>query len=110
MKNVMEVGTDKNPIAENKLPIKRASLMVRAVNSSVRQQILQFIYEHGKATVTEIHKELRLDQPAASRHLAILRAARVVNADRDGRFVYYSANNKGVDRIIACVKQLYTEI
>jgi DNA-binding transcriptional ArsR family regulator len=108
MEKTKEKG--RNLIAENKLPIKKASLMVRAINSGVRQQIMQFIYKNGKATVTEIHTKLNLDQPAASRHLAILRAARVVNTTREGRFIYYSPNNKGVEKIIDCVKQLHAGV
>ncbi len=109
MENVIKSEAAKDIIAENKMPIKKASLMVRAINSSVRQKIMHLIYKGGKVTVTEIHTKLQLDQPAVSRHLAILRSAKVVETHREGRFVYYSANNKGVAKLIDCVKKLHNE-
>jgi DNA-binding transcriptional ArsR family regulator len=74
------------------LSVKKAALVLRAVNHKLRQQILKLIDEHGKITVTELYIKLRLEQSVASQHLAILRKAGFVNTIRDGKFIYYSIN------------------
>src|SRR5204863_9768775 len=74
------------------LNVKKAGLILRAVNHKLRQQILKLIDEHGKMTVTELYVKLRLEQSVASQHLAILRKAGFVKTDRDGKFIFYSVN------------------
>jgi DNA-binding transcriptional ArsR family regulator len=74
------------------LNLKKASLILRAINHKLRQQILKLIDEQGKITVTEIYVKLRLEQSVASQHLAILRKAGFVKTDRDGKFIYYTVN------------------
>lgn len=90
------------------LNVKKAALVLRAVNHKLRQQILKIIDEHGKMTVTELYVKLRLEQSVASQHLAILRKAGFVKTDRDGKFIYYSVNtnrmqelNKFVDELLS---------
>ena len=74
------------------LNVKKASLILRAINHKLRQQILKLIDEQGKITVTEIYVKLRLEQSVASQHLAILRKAGFVRTERDGKFIYYRVN------------------
>jgi DNA-binding transcriptional ArsR family regulator len=103
-----------NSVAENGAPlkvellnVKKAALILRAVNHKLRQQILKLIDEHGKITVTELYMKLRLEQSVASQHLAVLRKAGFVKTTRDGKFIYYSVNsdrltelNKFVDELL----------
>src|SRR5215213_11055378 len=81
------------------LNVKKASLILRAINHKLRQQILKLIDEQGKITVTEIYVKLRLEQSVASQHLAILRKAGFVNTDRDGKFIYYSVNTSRLEEL-----------
>lgn len=74
------------------LTLKKVALILRAVNHSLRQQLLKLLHQHGKMTVTEIYKKLRLEQSVTSQHLAILRRAGFVNTDREGKFIFYSVN------------------
>jgi DNA-binding transcriptional ArsR family regulator len=71
------------------LQVKKAALILRAINHKLRQQILFLLEEHKKMTVTEIYVLLRLEQSVASQHLAILRRAGIVKTIRDGKFIYY---------------------
>ena len=79
--------------------LKKAALILRAVNHKLRQQILRLISEHERMTVTEIYVKLRLEQSVASQHLAILRKAGFVNTVRDGKFIYYSVSQSRLDEI-----------
>lgn len=88
------------------LNVKKASLVLRAINHKLRQQILKLIDEQGKITVTEIYVKLRLEQSVASQHLAILRKAGFVNTERDGKFIYYTINTNRIEELNQFVESL----
>lgn len=88
------------------LQLKKAALILRAINHKLRQQILKLIHQSGKMTVTEIYVKLRLEQSVASQHLAILRKAGYVNTVRDGKFIYYSVNHDRLEQIHGIVHDL----
>lgn len=90
----------------NLLNIKKAALVLRALNHKLRQQILKQIDEHGKITVTELYVKLRLEQSVASQHLAILRKAGFVKTERDGKFIYYSVNTSRLQEVNEMVSSL----
>jgi len=86
--------------------LKKAAMVLRAINHKLRQQILKLIDENGKMTVTEIYVKLRLEQSVASQHLAILRKAGFVKTDRDGKFIYYSVSSERLEELNKFVKDL----
>jgi DNA-binding transcriptional ArsR family regulator len=86
--------------------LKKAALVLRAINHKLRQQVLKLIDESGKMTVTEIYVKLRLEQSVASQHLAILRKAGFVKTERDGKFIYYSVNTDRLEELNRFVKDL----
>jgi DNA-binding transcriptional ArsR family regulator len=88
------------------LPLKKAALVLRAINHKLRLQILKLINQHGKLTVTEIYVKLRLEQSVASQHLAILRRAGYVTTERDGKFIFYSVNHERLAEIQQLSKSL----
>ena len=88
------------------LNVKKAGLILRAVNHKLRQQILKLVDEHGKMTVTELYVKLRLEQSVASQHLAILRKAGFVKTDRDGKFIFYSVNTDRLKELNKFVEDL----
>jgi ArsR family transcriptional regulator, virulence genes transcriptional regulator len=88
------------------LKIKKAALVLRAINHKLRQLILKTIDEHKRITVTELYVKLRLEQSVASQHLAILRKADIVNTVREGKFIFYTINEKRIEEINKFVKEL----
>ena len=76
--------------------LRKAVLVLRALNHKLRQKMLDLIDQGGRLTVSEIYVRLRIEQSVASQHLAILRRAGVVNTEREGKFIFYSLN---VDRM-----------
>ena len=81
------------------LQLKKAALILRAINHKLRQQILKLIHQKEKITVTEIYVKLRLEQSVASQHLAILRKAGFVTTVRDGKFIYYPVNSQRLQEV-----------
>src|SRR5881227_2223745 len=88
------------------IQLKKAALILRAVNHKLRQQIMKLIHQNGKMTVTEIYVKLRLEQSVASQHLAILRKAGFVNTLRDGKFIFYSVNYDRLTQVHGIVYEL----
>lgn len=88
------------------IQLKKASLVFRAINHKLRQQIVKFIHQNGKITVTQIYVKLRLEQSVASQHLAILRKAGFVITERDGKFIYYSVNENRLAEVHKIAQEL----
>ncbi len=107
------VNTDSDPSNQQRSPVKidylnvkKASLVLRAVNHKLRQQMIKLLDENKKMTVTDLYVQLRLEQSVASQHLAILRRVGIVKTTRDGKFIYYHVNNERLDQINRIVDDL----
>lgn len=97
-----------NAVRIDFLQVKKSSLILRALNHKLRQQILKLLEEQSKLTVTEIYIQLRLEQSVASQHLAILRRAGIVKTEREGKFIYYGLHHQRILEIGRCVVELLT--
>ncbi len=86
--------------------LKKAAMILRALNHKLRQQIVRVLDEHKKLTVTELYIYLRLEQSVASQHLAILRRAGIVKTERDGKFIHYTINPNRIADIMKTVQLL----
>jgi ArsR family transcriptional regulator len=62
--------------------------VLRALADQTRLRILGLLMS-GETCVCDIHASLRIPQPTASRHLAYLRRAGLVDTRRDGLWVHY---------------------
>lgn len=112
MSNSLAVASlNPNGITAEHLPInynnvKKAALVLRAINHKLRQQIIELIASENRITVTEIYVKLRLEQSVASQHLAILRKAGILKTTREGKYIFYSVNNKRIAQINDIVKEI----
>lgn len=88
------------------LLVKKASLVLRALNHKLRQQIIKMLDEKRRMTVTDMYIQLRLEQSVVSQHLAILRRAGVVQTERDGKYIYYVINYERFTHINNVVSDL----
>lgn len=61
--------------------------------------------------VCEIMDELAMSQPAVSHHLRILKKSGIVRDDKDGRWVFYSLNQKAFARgFVSIYNDLFDQI
>jgi len=86
--------------------LRKAVLVLRAVNHKLRQRIIDLLEDGETMTVTDIYIKLRLEQSVASQHLAILRRAGVVATERQGKFIYYSLDKERLSQISVLVEEL----
>src|SRR3954465_13134021 len=99
-------NTDSNAIKLDFLHLKKAALVLRAMNHKLRQQMIKLLDESKRMTVTEIYVKLRLEQSVASQHLAILRRAGIVITQRDGKFIHYTINKQRIAEVAKFVEEL----
>jgi len=66
--------------------------ILRALAHPLRLTIIEFIDGHASIHVNKIYNTLNLEQSITSQHLRILRKAKLVNTQREGKFIYYSLN------------------
>src|SRR6478672_8106426 len=62
--------------------------LFKALADATRLRILGLLLA-GEVCVCDIHESLKIPQPKASRHLAYLRRARLVETRRDGLWIHY---------------------
>ena len=100
------LGKGGNEVQLDYSDLRKAVLVLRAVNHKLRQRIIDLLEEHDSMTVTDIYIKLRLEQSVASQHLAILRRAGVVLTERQGKFIYYSLDKERLAQISRLVEEL----
>src|SRR2546421_11913982 len=70
------------------LQVRPVSRLFKALGDETRLRIVALL-SHGELCVCHIEHALGISQPNASRHLATLRAAGIVEDRRAGNWVYY---------------------
>ncbi len=79
--------------------VRKAVLVLRAVNHKLRRTLINLLKHDVELFVTDIYTMLDIEQSVASQHLNILKRAKVLNARRSGKKIYYSLNKVRLDRI-----------
>src|SRR5688572_17403632 len=87
------------------LDTKPIAKVCKALGDEQRLRILALL-AHGELCVCHIVEALALPQPVASRHLAILRSAGIVETRRNGRWIYYRLSSDLDDVAEGMVKPL----
>lgn len=67
-----------------------AGAVLAALADPTRRRIVMRLAEGAQATATQLARELPVTRQAVARHLATLRRARLVRADRAGRETRYT--------------------
>jgi ArsR family transcriptional regulator len=73
----------------------------KALADATRLRILGLLLT-GEVCVCDIHESLKIPQPKASRHLAYLRRAGLVQTRRDGLWIHYRLGNLA-DPVLAAI-------
>ena len=76
----------------------------KALNDATRREILQLLQEKDM-TAGEIAEQFNMSWPSISHHLDLLKQAKLVNAEKDDQYIYYSLNTTVVDEILKWLMQ-----
>lgn len=68
--------------------LKAVDRLLKALADATRLRLVSLL-QGGEVCVCHLHDSLKLSQPKVSRHLAYLRRAGVVEAEKRGLWVYY---------------------
>src|SRR5215217_4055439 len=74
------------------------NLLFKALNDATRREILEMLKD-GDKTAGEIADSFSISKPSISHHLDLLKQAGLVEALKQGQFIYYSLNTTVVDEI-----------
>jgi len=80
----------------------------KALNDPTRREILELLKEK-EMTAGEIADQFNMSWPSISHHLDLLKQAKLVEAEKDGQYIYYSLNTTVVDEILKWVMQFKTK-
>jgi DNA-binding transcriptional ArsR family regulator len=69
--------------------VRTAARVFRALADPTRRQILEELRGGGELAAGEISRRFAISGPSISRHLAILKAAELVDERRDGNRILY---------------------
>lgn len=80
------------------------------IQQGERQDILSTLIEKGVITASEVHQTIRIEQSTSSSHLKQLKKYGLVTDKRDGREVYYSANEENIAQAKHLIDQFYDNL
>jgi DNA-binding transcriptional ArsR family regulator len=103
---VLALKKGKSDILLDYAELRKAVLVLRAINHKLRQRVITLLEENQRMTVTDIYIKLRLEQSVASQHLAILRKAGVVQTERQGKYIFYTLDKDRINQISRLVEEL----
>jgi ArsR family transcriptional regulator len=89
----------------NEFGVRSLTKLFRALGDETRLRIVALL-AHGELCVCHIEKALELSQPNVSRQLGILRAAGIVDARRDGSWMYYALAPQEHDAVKAMLDKV----
>ena len=75
------------------------NIVFKALNDPTRRKILEMLLARDM-TAGEIVEEFHISGPSISHHLDLLKQAKLVLAEKEGQFIYYSLNTTVVDEIM----------
>ena len=78
----------------------------KALSDETRQRILEILQTDGEKCVSDLVEAFDVSQPTISHHLHFLKQANLVTSRRDGKQIYYRANQ---DNLTECCGILFTK-
>ncbi len=100
-------------VARPRLVVEERNLTLeayRALADPIRLELLALIAAKGPICVCHLHEALPYSQPRISKHLAILRRAGLVSAERRGSWAYYSSDPEALEAARDFLDQLQASL
>jgi ArsR family transcriptional regulator len=92
-------------MAINRLQAFKAQFF-RALAHPVRIKILEILVR-GDRSVQELQKALKLDQPAVSQQLAVLRSRGIVTSQKQGLSVRYALRDPSIGQLLDVARRIF---
>ena len=82
--------------------------LFKALNDATRREILELL-KKSDLTAGEIADRFRISKPSISHHLDLLKQAGLVEALKEGQYIYYSLNTTVLDEMVKWFIQFKTK-
>lgn len=89
--------------------LEKAANMLKAIAHPIRISIVGCLEDGNRKTVTEIHKQLGLEQSTTSHHLGILKDRGVLSSKREGKNTWYFLKHENLKTVLNCVSSCCEE-
>lgn len=87
----------------NSPKIIEKSNVLKVLSHPIRFSIAVVLHEKGTMNVGAIQESLSLPQSTVSQHISKMRAARIVEAQRDGTRIFYSLLDEDTIKMMECL-------
>ena len=95
---------------ESALEKSKLTVVLKAMGNLRRMQILSELSDGAEKSVSQIEQVMpELSQSALSQHLAKLRKSQLVTTRLEFQTIYYSINDKDVQRILRLLNHIYAD-
>ena len=84
---------------------RKTAIMFKAFCDENRLQIIS-ILQGGEKCACKLLDEMQITQPTLSHHMKILCDSGVVNGRKEGKWMYYSISEEGLNTVISVVEEL----
>jgi DNA-binding transcriptional ArsR family regulator len=74
--------------------------LFKALADPTRRSLFEWLARDGEQTVHRLTARAGISQPAVSKHLALLKLARLVSNRKEGREIHYSAQPKALEPLV----------
>ncbi len=91
-------------ISYNEEELNSISEKLKAIGHPLRIAIIELLEKNKRLTVTDIQKNINIEQATTSNHLKILRDQQILTAERDGKKKYYLLKHKKLAEIVSNFK------
>jgi len=90
-----------DPRKQNATRLARLDAVFRALSHPVRRHILLTLKIRGeRMSAGDIASRYACKWPTVARHLAVLKRAKLVKVEREGRSIIYSLNKKALSEVV----------
>lgn len=86
--------------------LQRANQIATAIDHKKRQQILNWLHDHPKSSVTDIRTAMKMGESECSGHLAMLRKISMLTNEKNGKRIFYSLDMEYVASLNDLLKRL----
>ena len=84
---------------------RKTAIMFKAFCDENRLQILS-ILQSGEKCACKLLDAMQITQPTLSHHMKVLCDSGVVNGRKEGKWMYYSISEEGLNTVISVVEEL----
>jgi DNA-binding transcriptional ArsR family regulator len=77
--------------------------LLRALSDETRQRIVAIFYTNKELCANDIAENFNLSRPTISHHLNLMKRAKLLNARKEGKEVYYSFNREHVIELMESI-------